>query len=154
MPYYLYEELPTATKVRGTENIQVSAFLCGGKLFLEKFLLLISKAFINPLLLSEHKAGKRHYIIMKAGKKYLGQNPRQTPPFLPPTKPHSLLPLPKWNKDGVTQLQCSSLLASCFLSSCTSSHCCPHTCFAPPLHCNSFPSLFFPLHFGFPLSCC
>lgn len=111
MPYYLYEELPTATKVRGTEKIQVSAFLCGEKLFLEKFLLLISKAFINPLFLSEHKAGKRHYIIMKVGKKYLGQNPRQTPPFLPPTKSHSLLPLPKRNKDGVIQLQCSSLLA-------------------------------------------
>lgn len=104
LPYYFYEELPTATQVKGTEKYHISASLCGGKLFLDKFLLLISKAFINPLFLSEHRAGKRHYIIMKVDKKYLGQNPRQTPPFVPPTKSHSVLPLPKGNKDRVTQL--------------------------------------------------
>lgn len=37
LPYYFCENLPTATKVIGTEkNQHVSAFLCGGKRFLDK----------------------------------------------------------------------------------------------------------------------
>lgn len=96
-----------------------------------------------------------YYTIMKAEENHLGQNPRQTPPFVPPTKSHSLLPLPSWNKDRVSQLQYSSLVASCLLPSCTSSYCSPHAHFS--LHpfittiflCFSFPyilvflSLFF-----------
>lgn len=74
--------------------------------------------------MSEHGAGKRHYTIMKVGKNYLGQNPWQTPPFVPPTKPHSLLPFPRWNTNWVIHLQYSSLLTSCLVS-CNSSYCPP-----------------------------
>lgn len=89
---------------------------------------------------------------MKVGKNYLGQNPWQAPPFVPPTMCHSLLPLPSWNTDWVIQPQYSSLLTSCLVS-CNSSYCSPHIHVSLQLLFVQSPSCaFLSLAFWFPLS--